>query len=169
MARCVFYSFHYKPDCSRAAQVRNMGVIEGNKPATDNDWEKITKGGEAAIQRWIDDQMTGKSCAVVLIGTGTAGRKYINYEIGQAWNNKKGLLGIYIHRLKTLDGYQATKGANPFDDFTMKNSSKKLSSVVKTYDPPYSDSKQVYQYISLNFATWVETAISIRNNYTAGS
>lgn len=43
MARRVFYSFHYEPDNSRAAQVRNMGVVEGNKPASDNDWETITK------------------------------------------------------------------------------------------------------------------------------
>ena len=32
MARRTFYSFHYKPDNWRAAQVRNMGVIEGNRP-----------------------------------------------------------------------------------------------------------------------------------------
>ncbi len=40
MARRAFYSFHYKPDNWRAAQVRNMGVIEGNLVASDNDWEK---------------------------------------------------------------------------------------------------------------------------------
>ena len=44
MARRVFYSFHYEPDNARAAQVRNMGVVEGNKPASDHDWETITKG-----------------------------------------------------------------------------------------------------------------------------
>ena len=44
MARKVFYSFHSVPDCTRAARVRDMGVVEGNPPATDNDWEKITKG-----------------------------------------------------------------------------------------------------------------------------
>ena len=31
MARNCFYSFHYKPDNARASQVRNIGVIEGNK------------------------------------------------------------------------------------------------------------------------------------------
>src|SRR6266849_2982853 len=100
MARRVFYSFHYKPDNSRAAQVRNMGVVDGNKPASDNDWEAITGRGDKAIEKWIDDQLDGKSCAVVLIGAGTAGRKWINYEIKTTWNNKKGLLGIYVHHLK---------------------------------------------------------------------
>jgi hypothetical protein len=32
MARKAFFSFHYKPDGSRASQVRNMGMIEGNAP-----------------------------------------------------------------------------------------------------------------------------------------
>ena len=38
MARRVFYSFHYSPDNWRAAMVRNIGSIEGNRPATDNGW-----------------------------------------------------------------------------------------------------------------------------------
>src|SRR5690242_10617103 len=98
--RNVFYSFHYEPDNWRASQVRNMGVIDGNEPAKDNDWEQIKRGGDAAIQRWIDAQLNGKSCAIVLIGSGTAKRKWIDYEIGAAWNNGKGLLGIHIHNLK---------------------------------------------------------------------
>ena len=73
MARRAFYSFHYKPDNWRASQVRNMGVVEGNKPATDNDWEDVKKGGDKAIKNWIDGQIKGKSVAIVLIGEKTAG------------------------------------------------------------------------------------------------
>ena len=47
MAQRVFYSFHYKPDASRASQVRNIGAVEGNQPASDNDWETVTGGGDA--------------------------------------------------------------------------------------------------------------------------
>jgi hypothetical protein len=50
------YSFHFKPDSWRAAQVRNAGVTEGNQPVSDNDWEAIKKGGDAAIKAWIDAQ-----------------------------------------------------------------------------------------------------------------
>ena len=67
MARKAFYSFHYVPDNSRAAQVRNMGVIEGNSPASDNDWESVKRGGDTAIQNWINSQLSGKSVAIVLI------------------------------------------------------------------------------------------------------
>jgi len=165
MARRVFYSFHYKPDCTRAARVRNMGVVEGNKPATDNDWEEITSGGDEAIREWIDDQLDGKSCNVVLIGEKTAGRKWIKYEIKSAWNNKKGLVGVYIHRLKDLDGNQASKGRNPFEDFTVGDNKKAMSSVVKAYNPPYTDSKDVYNHINEHLADWIEEAIEIRNKF----
>ena len=114
MARRVFYSFHFKPDSSRASLVRNMGVVEGNRPVSDNDWEDISGGGEKKIKKWIDDQLDGRSCTVVLIGSGTAGRKYINYEIIQSWVRGKGIFGIYIHNLKNLKGDKAAKGRNPF-------------------------------------------------------
>jgi hypothetical protein len=165
MARKVFFSFHYKPDNWRASQVRNAGVVEGNRPVSDNDWETISKGGDAAIQRWITDQLSGKSCAVVLIGSATAGRKWIKYEIEKAWNDKKGVVGIYVHNMKDASGNQSSKGRNPFEDFTMKDDGKKLSSIVKTYDPPYTTSTYVYDHIKDNIDAWTEEAISIRNNY----
>jgi len=163
MARKCFYSFHYKPDNWRAGQVRNMGVIEGNQPVSDNDWESVTKGGDSSITKWISDQMSGRSCTVLLIGSGTAGRKWINHEIEKTWKDKKGLLGVYVHNLKNKDSDQSTKGSNPFAGF--KVSEKPLSDIVKTYDPPYSASNDVYKYISDNLASWVEKAIEIRNAY----
>src|SRR5579862_8725184 len=74
MARKAFYSFHYNPDNWRASQVRNMGAIEGNAAVSDNDWETVTKGGDAAIEKWIAGQLKGRSCTVVLVGKDTAGR-----------------------------------------------------------------------------------------------
>jgi len=165
MARNAFYSFHFQPDNWRAAQVRGMGVLEGNEPASDNDWEAVKRGGEAAIQKWIDGQMSGRSVAIVLVGNATAGRKWINYEIEKGWNDKKGVLGIYVHNLKNREGNQTTKGSNPFETFTMKRDNSKLSSYVRCYDPPYSDSKQVYGYIHDNLGAWIEAAIKTRDNF----
>jgi len=161
MKRKVFYSFQYMPDACRASQVRNIGVVEGNAPALDNDWEAVKRGGDAAIQNWINNQLDGRSCTVVLIGKDTADRKWINYEITKSWEDEKGILGIYIHNLKDLDGKQSTKGRNPFDYVRFSNG-EKLSRHIKTYDPPYSDSKKVYSYISENLAKWIEEAINSR-------
>jgi hypothetical protein len=164
MAKKVFFSFHYKPDNWRASQVRNIGAIEGNQPVSDNDWESITGRGEDAIKAWIDGQLSGRPCAAVLIGSGTAGRKWINHEIIKAWDTRKGVFGIYIHNLKDKDGQKASKGGNPFDKITLGGSSNRLSSVVKAYDPPYALSTDVYGYIGDNIAGWVDEAIRIRNN-----
>ncbi|AFY60228.1 TIR domain-containing protein [Synechococcus sp. PCC 6312] len=163
MARKVFYSFHYNPDNWRASQVRNMGIVEGNRPASDNDWETVKRGGDKAIQKWIDDQMYGKSVAIVLIGQNTAGRKWIKYEIEKAWKDNKGVLGIYIHNLKDKDGNQSIKGNNPFDDFTIGD--KIMSSIVAAYDPPFLTSTYVYNHIYNNLADWIEKAIEIRARY----
>jgi hypothetical protein len=54
MARRAFYSFHYIPDNWRASQIKKIGVVDSNKPATDNDWEAIKKKGDAAIREWIE-------------------------------------------------------------------------------------------------------------------
>lgn len=145
--------------------MRNIGVVDGNQPVSDNDWEDVKKGGDSAIQEWIDNQLAGRSCTIVLIGENTAGRKWIEYEIEKSWNDGKGVFGIYIHNLKDKNGEQSSKGRNPFDDFTMNRNDEKLSSIVKTYNPPYSTSTYVYDYIKSNLEDWVEEAISIRENY----
>ena len=163
MARRCFYSFHYKPDSQRASQVRQIGAIEGNKPATDNDWETVTKGGDTAIKKWISDQMDGKSCTIVLVGSNTAKRKWIDHEILKSWDAGMGVVGIHIHGIKNLDQKISTKGTNPFDHITHGNSGKKLSSIVKCYDPAGTNSKERYAWISRNLANAVEEAIGIRN------
>lgn len=163
MARKVFFSFHYDVDCQRASQVRNMGVLEGNQTVSDNDWETVKKGGDKAIQAWIDNQFAGRSCAVVLVGANTAGRKWINYEIKKAWDSGKGLLGIRIHALKNLAGQTSHTGDNPFDGFSIAG--KSLSSIVNLHNPSGSDSKAVYDSIKSNIDSWVETAIEIRKKY----
>lgn len=76
-----------------------------------------------------------------------------------------GIFGVHIHRLQNRLGYQTTKGDNPFHHVTMQRDQKPMSSVVKVYDPPSSDSKQAYAYITSNLAGWVEEAIEIRKAY----
>ena len=91
---------------------------------------------------------------------------WINYEIETTWNNEKGLVGVYIHNLKDSNGKKSLRGRNPFEGFTIGDKDqKKLSAIVKAYNPPYEGSQKVYEYIRDNLAEWVEEAIEIRQSY----
>lgn len=163
MARRAFYSFHYVPDCWRAATVRNIGSVEGNRPASDNDWYSITKGGDDSIKRWIASQMQGRVCTVVLIGSATANRRWINHEIVKSWDDGKGVVGIYIHGLKNSDGQLSTQGANPFDFIGYGSTGRNLSTIVKCYNPAGSNSQERYAWIAKYLEDAVEEAIVIRD------
>lgn len=160
--RQCFYSFHYKQDGWRAGQVRNMGVLDGNRPASDNDWETVKRGGEAAIKRWIDSQLKYRSCTVVLVGSETAGRRWINYEIVKSWDAGMGVVGIYVHGLQDRYGNISAMGNNPFANITHGVSGRPLSNIVKCYNPSGQNSRQRYDWISRYLSDAVEEAISIR-------
>lgn len=155
MKRKVFYSFHFDNDVMRVHQIRNMGVIEGNTPVSPNDWETVKRVGDDAVKKWIDDNMKYKDCVVVLIGSDTASRKWVKYEICKAWNDGRGLLGIYIHNLKDPRWGTCRKGANPFESILLNNG-QRLSSHVKCYEPNDWDT---YNDIAENIGQWVEEAI----------
>lgn len=165
MARRCFYSFQYKPDNWRVSKIRNIGAVEGNKPASDNDWEKIVGGGDAKIKKWISDQMVGKTCTIILAGANTANRKWINHEIAESWNKGKGVLVIHIHNITDSTGNQSSKGNNPLYYVTLGKEKKRLSTVANSYDPPRTTSGGVYSYISAHIEDWIEEAIEIRKAY----
>ena len=103
----VFYSYHHKLHQWRAAQIREIAPVEGNLPASDLEWERVTEEGEFATERWINAQLFGRTCLIVLVGPATAGRKWINYEINKAWTDNKGVVGIHVHNLKDRFGNQS--------------------------------------------------------------
>lgn len=160
MARKIFLSFNYKLDNWRVQTVKGIGAIEEQPLLAANAWEEVEKGGDTAIKKWIDDQMKGKSCLVVLIGSATAGRKWVKYEIEKAFNDGKGVLGIHIHNLKDKDQNQTTKGANPFTTFKVGEES--LTKYALCYDPPFTTSTYVYDHIKENIEDWIEKAIELR-------
>ena len=150
--RQIFYSFHFNKDVMRVQQIRNIGALEENKPVSINDWEEVKRKGEAAIKKWIDDNMNYRSCVVVLIGEETASRPWVKYEIKKAWQDGKGLFGIHIHNLNCPNIGKSRKGENPFDQFTFEDGTK-LSSKVSCYDP---NSMDAYADIAKNIESWVE-------------
>jgi len=108
--------------------------------------------------------MSGRSCTIVLIGSQTADRKWINHEIIKSWDDGKGVVGIYVHGITNSKDSTTAKGNNPFDYIGYGNSGKKLSSIVKCYDPKGSDSKERYGWISDHISNAVEEAVKIRQD-----
>lgn len=165
MVRRCFYSFHYQPDNWRASTVRQIGAIEGNQPARDNDWESIANGinRDEKIKRWIAEQMQGRTCTIVLVGASTARRKWIDHEIIKSWNDGLGVVGVRIHGLKNRLGETVSEGENPFNHIVHGPSKKPLSSLVKCYNPGGITSQERYAWIAQHLSNAVEEAIQIRN------
>ncbi len=162
--RQVFFSFHFARDAWRAGQVRNIRDLDGNTPVSDNDWEQVKRGGDAAIQNWIENQLKYRSCTIVLIGTETAGRRWVNYEIKRSWELGKAVLGIYVHNLQDSMGTQSPKGPNPFANFNLNGIP--FDRIVPVYcTEDWNQSTEVYKKIALNIDSWVENAIKIRQQY----
>jgi hypothetical protein len=142
-----------------------MGFIDGSKPVSPNAWEEVRRGGDDAIEKWIANQLDGRSCTVVLIGAETANRPWVIHEIIKSWNLKKGVVGIRVHALKDSYGRQSVAGPNPFDNVHVED--KLLSSIAKVYRPTSSISTEAYGAITSGIALWIDEAIEIRNNYSA--
>jgi hypothetical protein len=165
MARKVFFSFHFDEDFWRTQQVRNINALEGNPLATPNGWEEVKRKGDAAIEKWIADEMAGRTCAIVLVGAQTASRKWVINEISKAWNDERGVLGIRINKLLNSTGQASTAGPNPFEKVTFTKTQKTLSTVAPFVTPAGADSKATYASIAANIETWIEEAIKIRKDY----
>ncbi len=160
MARKCFLSFYFDEDSWRVSQVKQMGTIEEQPILTANKWEEIKKKGDEAIREWIDNNMRGKECLIVLVGAHTSNRRWVKHEIRRACEKGIGVMGIYIQNLKDEAGNQSTKGVSPFENVSIGG--KVISAYAKMYDPPYASSTSVYKYIADNVAGWVDSAIRLR-------
>lgn len=156
--RRAFFSFHYQRDLWRVNQIRNSGQSWLNKEESygfwdGSLWESAKRQGDAAIKRLIDQGMCNTSVTVVLIGAETSQRKYVGYEIQQSHANGKGLLGVYINRLRDQDGFTSSKGENPFGNWHITRNGRKvlLSEIYPTYDWVLDDGYH-------NLGSWVEKA-----------
>jgi hypothetical protein len=151
MAKSVFYSFYYDHDVHRIQLVRNVNALDAQPILNPQEWEKVERGGDAAIKKWIHDQMAYKKAVIVLIGKHTAGRPWVIYEIEKAWADKKPLLGIRIHGLSSL-GVVDTAGPNPFDKADVGS--------IPVFDPTTIDwtrkidSKKTYAKLKDNLEYW---------------
>ena len=82
----------------------------------------------------------------------------------KSWNDGMGVVGIRIHGLRNSQGYISERGDNPFDHIDYGNEGKKLSAIVKCYNPAGENSKERYEWISKHISNAVEEAVGIRGN-----
>ncbi len=157
MARKTFFSFHYERDAWRAANVRNSGALSTDDEAgfiDAADWEALEAEGDAAIKKWIKEQLNNTSVTAVLISAETAGRKWVNYEICESWKHGNAIIGVRIHGIKNQDGETDTAGLNPLDAILFEDGTP-LSSVCKTYDWVADKGRD-------NLGEWLEEAVTAR-------
>jgi hypothetical protein len=160
VTRKTFFSFHYERDVWRAGQVRNSNIIpsENRFGFIDSvDWHSIEIQGRAAIEQWIAKQLHGTSVTAVLIGTETATRPWVQYEILESWKRGNGIVGVRIHNVRDNDSRTDSQGANPFDQFTIENGVQ-LASICKTYDWVIDTGRH-------NLGRWIDEAFQIRSRY----
>lgn len=166
MARHVFYSLHYDGDRSRVASILSNNALVAQLEAKAAEWDKIARAGDFAIKRWLENQLKGRSCTVVLIGAQTASRPKIQYEIKRSHELGLGLLGIHVHALKDAKGRQSTKGANPFEQ--PANGLGGFGAQVPVFDPPEMDSKEAHRYIVEHMAQWADESVALTKSHPCG-
>ncbi|MDV8021586.1 TIR domain-containing protein [Rhodococcus sp. IEGM 1330] len=141
MARRTFFSFHYEQDVQRSAVVRKSSQFKDSVDAEWIDaslWEE-TKKNDAAIRTLIAKALERTTVTAVLIGSHTASRRWVQYEIQQSLARGNGLIGIYIHNIPGFNGQTSSRGANP------------LPASARTYDWVHDGGYQ-------NLGRWVDLA-----------
>lgn len=115
MAHRTFFSFHYEQDVWRSSIVRNSGLLgSGDKSWIEASiWEATKLRGKAAVSNLILGGLKNTSVTAVLIGSHTAQRPWVKYEIDQSILRGNGLFGIRINNIKDNSGNVSTVGNNP--------------------------------------------------------
>lgn len=158
MARRVYFAFHYQNDITRVNVVRNSWLTHKDRDSAGffdgSLWEKAKKTGDSAIQRMIKDGLDGTSVTVFLLGSETAGRPWVRYELEESYKRGNGMLGITIHGIKNFKGYNSTPGINIFNTFWVTDAGgqrRYLSDFYSVYD---WNANSGYH----NVGNWVEQA-----------
>ena len=122
MARRTFFSFHYKPDVTRAWVVRNSWVTKVTQGEREDAgffdssvFEAAQRDGDEVLKRFLREGLKNTTVTGVLVGTQTTLRRWVRYEIFRSFIRGNGLFGVRIHTIAGFDKKLSAKGSNPFD------------------------------------------------------
>lgn len=121
MARRTFFSFHYKPDVSRAWVVRNSWVTKVAQGERDDAgffdssvFEAEQRESDDVLKRFLREGLKNSTVTCVLVGAETALRRWVRYEIFRSFMRGNGLLAVRIHTIAGLNSPATTAGSDPF-------------------------------------------------------
>lgn len=123
MARRTFFSFHYKPDVTRAWVVRNswvtkvaLGEREDAGFFDSSVFETMQRESDDALKRFLREGLRNTAVTCVLVGAQTTLRRWVRYEIFRSFRRGNGLLAVRIHTIPGFNKQQAARGPNPLND-----------------------------------------------------
>lgn len=122
MPRRTFFSFHYKPDVWRAWNVRNSWQLNGQREGVGFfDSSAIEEKQRVnGLKAFLDQELTNTSVTCVLLGSETAGRRWVRYETVRSFCRGNGILAIRIHGISDNDGKTSVAGNNLLDALAYK-------------------------------------------------
>jgi hypothetical protein len=123
MAKRCFFSFHYQDVIDfRANVVRNHNVTKDDNGGffDASIWESSKKQGDIALKRLINGELENTSVTVVLIGSQTYARRWVQYEIMKSIERGNAVLGIHINGIRDRQGTVRSQGPNPFEHLGLK-------------------------------------------------
>jgi hypothetical protein len=122
MVRRTFFSFHYKPDVTRAWVVRNSWVTKVAQGEREDAgffdssvFEAAQRRSDDSLKRFLREGLNGTSVTCVLVGAETCLRRWVRYEIFRSFMCGNGLLAVRIHTIGSLHSPATAAGTNPFD------------------------------------------------------
>ena len=161
MCKKLFLCHDCDEDRSRIEKIRDS--LETKRKVLAGLWDKelveeARRKGREAIRELINSEFKGTSVTVVLIGESTYYNPWIEYEIRKSHVHEKGIIGIYIHNLITIDGRRSRKGKNPFAKITVNVHGRReiLSKYIPVYDWVEDDGIN-------NIDRWIKEAKKLAN------
>jgi hypothetical protein len=152
MSRRTFFSFHYKPDVSRAWVVRNSWVTkvaQGERQDAgffdSSVFEASKRESDDALKRFLREGLINTTVTCVLVGAETSLRRWVRYEIFNSFIRGNGLLAVRIHTVGSIHSPDAVSGANPFDclAFTVNKESVQLREFMTSGWQPARDVRNI--------------------------
>ena len=123
LARRKFFSFQYKPDVTRAWNVRNSWVTKVAQGSREDAgffdssvFEASEREDPETLKRFLRQGLRNTSVTCVLIGKTTTFSRWVRYETFCSFARGNGLFAIRIHGIGSLHSPPSAAGSNVFAD-----------------------------------------------------